>query len=173
MEGLSRWPMDRLDDIESMLMMKGYRVVRVSMPGGGPFHKQPHQYLIVDNAIVVDPRFGDVLAPLPRSCERCVVAGVFVGTLSDLERVVSKVAKSFEDSFRKDGLYVPPWRTYDAMMSRWDPRCLSRLLNLSRLLLPLARVRAPRLRDDPRFKCLRRSGGGHPVTYGFTTPRGE
>ncbi|GIL79091.1 hypothetical protein Vretimale_13 [Volvox reticuliferus] len=59
------------------------------------------------------PQYDKVVARLPE---------VWVGPRAALMELADLMCLVMEVHFRSQGLIVPPWRTRDAVMSRWDPK---------------------------------------------------
>lgn len=51
----------------------------------------------------------------------------FVGSVSDLEALVKLVCEQMVVSYKMQGLPVPPWRTKQALLSKWSPNALAEL----------------------------------------------
>lgn len=62
------------------------------------------------------------LFPLPQASPSC-----FIGDLARLEALVGLLCDQMSETFRDQGLSLPPWRTPSAMLSKWSPRDIQQL----------------------------------------------
>ncbi|KAI8476776.1 MAG: hypothetical protein J3K34DRAFT_382042 [Monoraphidium minutum] len=76
-----------------------------------------------DEAIIVDPSFREAFRTAPSTPGYAAVVSslpaAFVGDAHALRRLVALVTAQAARSYAAQGLSVPPWRRFSAMMARW------------------------------------------------------
>ncbi|GBF89754.1 hypothetical protein Rsub_02924 [Raphidocelis subcapitata] len=78
-----------------------------------------------EDGVIIDPAFREVFrtAPATPGYARLVesLPATFVGDASALRRLVALVAAQAARSYEAQGLSLPPWRRYSALIARWLP----------------------------------------------------
>eukprot|EP00879_Flechtneria_rotunda_P007480 GHRR01007847.1.p1 GENE.GHRR01007847.1~~GHRR01007847.1.p1 ORF type:complete len:508 (+),score=245.28 GHRR01007847.1:907-2430(+) len=81
--------------------------------------------------VVVEPRFREQFAIAHPTAEyEALLQGVpacFVGPVTNLEAIVKLLCEQMVVAFKKQGLPVPPWRSRQALLSKWSPAQLAEL----------------------------------------------
>lgn len=107
--------------------------------------------------LVVEPRFREQFAiahPTTQYQELLqVVPPCFVGSVKNLEAMVKLICEQMVISYKMQGLPVPPWRTRQALLSKWSPHALAELA------MKIQSVR--RLSIDMAASCSAAAGPWH------------
>lgn len=129
---------DRIFDLAADLMNLGYSVShRVSATGGSGqtcFQHLHNSFLLVwrgpvsslDDACVVDPVFRSNFElsstwMTPEYSAALPTSDLFVGTFSVLMKVIQLLCTEMAAAFKSRGVSLPPWRTLNAIRSKWSP----------------------------------------------------
>ncbi|KAF6260996.1 hypothetical protein COO60DRAFT_1459402 [Scenedesmus sp. NREL 46B-D3] len=96
--------------------------------------------------LVVEPRFREQFAIAHPTAEYeallQAVPSCFVGSVASLESIVKLLCEQMVAAFKVQGLPVPPWRTCQALLSKWSPTQLTELAakiaNVRRLSIDMA-----------------------------------
>lgn len=96
--------------------------------------------------LVVEPRFREQFAIAHPTAEYeallQAVPACFVGSVANLESIVKLLCEQMVAAFKIQGLPVPPWRTRQALLSKWSPTQLAELAakiaNVRRLSVDMA-----------------------------------
>lgn len=138
-----------IDELTDQLRSQGYDVrIRTALGGGDNrecLRNLRHQFLTLNMAgpdgsmaeCIIDPSFAEqwgIARPTP-AYSRIVAAlpQVYVG--SSVEPLVFFLCGELAAAFKAEGAMLPPWRSADAMLSKWRPR---RSVDCDMLLPPSA-----------------------------------
>ncbi|KAM0912106.1 hypothetical protein ACQ4PT_013053 [Festuca glaucescens] len=69
--------------------------------------------------LLVDVDFRSALQMATTKAYRETLPPLFVGTQERLEQIVAIVTEAAQQSFKKEGLHVPPWRKLEYMRAKW------------------------------------------------------
>jgi uncharacterized protein (TIGR01615 family) len=137
-------PLHTLEGLAVELLSLGY-LTQVRVSKDGDHSKLKHKFIVcvgfhdvhkeeptkVATPILVEPKFREhfLVANTTQSYESLLQAlpTIFVGTADRLEMVVSVLAHEMRLAFESQGRTLPPWRTKEAMMSKWAPSELAQL----------------------------------------------
>jgi uncharacterized protein (TIGR01615 family) len=127
-----------IPELADTLRRLGYKVKLLTALGGGwggaCLRNLRHSFLIISvqakdgshPSFVVDPRFRDQFE-IAHATERYenILASVdqqLVTTQDRLAKLVELLCAEMAKAFIEKGATLPPWRQYNAMLSKWEPR---------------------------------------------------
>jgi len=127
-----------IPELADTLRRLGYKVKLLTALGGGwggaCLRNLRHSFLIISvqakdgshPSFVVDPRFRDQFE-IAHATERYenILASVdqqLVATQDRLAKLVELLCAEMAKAFIEKGATLPPWRQYNAMLSKWEPR---------------------------------------------------
>ncbi|GAB4817767.1 hypothetical protein N2152v2_004813 [Parachlorella kessleri] len=120
------------ETLKGALEQAGY-TAKLHAPAGKKLHGLRHEFLTVclpdggdsgSSTYVVDPNFRDsFVVAHPTTRYSAVLAGLdqeVVATQACLRRAVTILGRELAQSFTEQGVPVPPWRTQQALLSKWQ-----------------------------------------------------